>query len=378
MWRLVSFNLLGAEGPDIEVLLVGLKTYRVKGLSKNNNSKRDITATASLPRESNSSPPPLPTTQVPEFGQESKVAEIGKRPPLDPGRYMQQHSDRELSSQPIEYSYSGREFGKPNATSGSSDRDHRQQNYADPDNDPSFLDDPEDNIDSRVQGSSVFQSVSRRKAVKDNDNFSGQLSKRQVDYSLDSELPSSNKLDGNNNNSRRQQYDYEASKAADGDNNNNNSRRQQQYIREESIKLDNSGNSRRSQYDSYNGDELSSKPDVVSNSRRQFEYNNNRGDNEVVANKPDVNSRRQFEYINRGDEVSKSDGSSRRQFEYNRDSRDEVSKQSDGNSRRQQHDQPMSMLGSQTRGDPEVNPIQYNHEATSMRFLRFVSVKCTV
>jgi len=386
----------------------------VKGLSKNNNSKRDMNSTTtlpttSLPRESNSSPPSLQSAtqvapQVSEFGQDNKLAENGRRPPLDPGRYLQQ-GERELSNQSLEYSYSSRELGKVNTAGNERDR----QSYTDP-SESGMHDvhgaDPQET--DRIQGG--FQA--RRKVGKEEklDRLSSrdELSKpdgnsrRQVEYSRD-EI---SKPDGN---SRRQfEYNREDTLKSDGNSRrlndfnrdessepDGNSRRHFEYNRDEVSKPD--GNSRR-QFE-YNRDELS-KPD--GNSRRQFEYNRDEVSkpdggsrrqfefNRDEVSKPDGNSRRQFEY-NR-DEVSKPDGNSRRQFEYNRDevakpdgnsrrqfeyNRDEPSKP-DGNSRlqfdynrdetsktdgnlRRQMEQASNIL-IHTRIDPEVNPVPYNRE----------------
>ncbi|KAG0587846.1 hypothetical protein KC19_2G195600 [Ceratodon purpureus] len=302
---------------------------RVKGLSKNNNSKRDMNSTTSLPRESNSSPPSLLSAtqvapQVPELGQDNRLAENGRRPPLDPGRYLQQ-GERELSNQSIEYSYSGRELGKVNTAATERDR----QNYTDT-SESDVHDDLQD-ID-RVQGGFT----TRRKGGEEKyDRLSSRddlskpegNSRRQVEYSRDEPL----KPDGNS----RRQYEYNRDDMSKPD---GNSRRQYDYNRDESSKPD--GNSRR-QYE-YNRDEVS-KPDQ--NSRRQFEYNRDE------TSKPDGNSRRQSEY-NR-EEGSKPDGSSRRQPEYNR----EEGSKPDGSSRRQPeyNREEVSKPDGSSRRQPEYN-----------------------
>ncbi|CAM6026023.1 unnamed protein product [Sphagnum balticum] len=63
---------------------------RVKGLSKNNNSKKDLSCTAPMQREATTSLPPLPipaqlTPQVPDYVLENKAAENGQCPSFDPG-----------------------------------------------------------------------------------------------------------------------------------------------------------------------------------------------------------------------------------------------------------------------------------------------------
>ncbi|CAK9225450.1 unnamed protein product [Sphagnum troendelagicum] len=63
---------------------------RVKGLSKNNNSKKDLSCTAPMQREATTSLPPLPipaqlTPQVPDYVLENRAAENGRCPSFDPG-----------------------------------------------------------------------------------------------------------------------------------------------------------------------------------------------------------------------------------------------------------------------------------------------------
>lgn len=342
-------------------------------MSKNNNSKREINSTTSLPRESNSSPPSLPSAtqvapQVPELGQDNRLAENGRRPPLDPGRYLQQ-GERELSNQSIEYSYSGRDLGKANMAGSERDR----QGYTDTNESGAHevLGADAQDID-RVQGGfSTRRKVAKEEKIdrlsnRDDLSKPDGNSRRQVEYSRDEPLKpdvnsrrqydynrdDTSKPDGNS----RRQYDYSRDETSKPD---VNSRRQFEYNRDEILKPD--GNSRR-QFE-YSRDEVS-KPDV--NSRRQSEYNR-----EEVS-KADGNSRRQSEYIR--DEVSKPDGMSRRQFEYNRDevskpdgnarlqndyNRDDGSKP-EGNSRRQMDQDPSTLI--HTRIDSEVNLVSYDRK----------------
>jgi kinesin family protein 2/24 len=126
-------NIVGSQLWDLFHICV-LRCYcccgRVKGLSKNNNSKRDLSSVPSMPRESNSSPHQQSSTQVApqvsEYVQDNRIAENGRRPPLDPGRYLQP-GEREFSNQSIEYSYSGREDSRGNVMSSERDR----QSYGD-------------------------------------------------------------------------------------------------------------------------------------------------------------------------------------------------------------------------------------------------------
>ncbi|CAM6043770.1 unnamed protein product [Sphagnum compactum] len=99
---------------------------RVKGLSKNNNSKKELNSTASTQREMTSSPPlpPIPAQlapQVPEHVLDNRAAENGRRPPLDPGWYVQ-HGEREgLNNQLNEHTFAGRDASR--ATSAPVEKD---------------------------------------------------------------------------------------------------------------------------------------------------------------------------------------------------------------------------------------------------------------
>ncbi len=98
----------------------------MKGLSKNNNSKKDLSSTASTQREMTSSPPlpPIPAQlapQVPEHVLDNRPAENGRRPPLDPGWYAQ-HGEREaLNNQLNEHTFAGRDASR--ATSAPVEKD---------------------------------------------------------------------------------------------------------------------------------------------------------------------------------------------------------------------------------------------------------------
>lgn len=328
--RTVMISCISPNAGSCEHTLNTLRyADRVKGLSKNNNSKRDISSTTLLPRESNSSPPTLQpaiqvTPQVSDLGQD-RLAENGKRPPLDTGRYLQQ-GERELSNQSLEYSYSGREHGKVNT--GVGDR----QIFTD--SGESGLNDvygPDQQEVDRAQ--EVRRKVGKEEKI-DRLSTRDEISKSDGPSRREYSREDSSKLDGNS----RRQYDFNRDESSKLD---GSSRRQSDYNGYETLKTD--GNSRR-QFE-YNRDEVS-KPD--GKSRRQFEYCRDE------ASKSDVNSRRQSDY-NR-DEVSKPDGNAKRQFEY---SRDEMSKP-DGNSRRQMEQAPNTLT--QSRIEPEVIPVQYNRE----------------
>ncbi|XP_024386692.1 uncharacterized protein [Physcomitrium patens] len=425
--RTVMISCISPNAGSCEHTLNTLRyADRVKGLSKNNNSKRDVGSATSLLRESNSSPPTLLSgnqvaPQVSELGQDGRVSENGRRPPVDAGRYLQQ-GERELSNQSIEYSYSGREFGKVNPAG--SDRD--KQNYPDISdlsvNDAYGADQLEVDRAQEVRRKVGKEEKFDRSQNRDELSRGDGLSRRQADYSRDE--PS--KPDGNSRrqfdyirdelskpegNSRRQ-FDYSRDEPSKPD---GNSRRQFEFNRDETSKPD--GNSKR--YYDYNREEPSRpdgslrrqpdsngnevlKPDGISRRpfennkeeaskpdgvlRRQYEYNKDEGSkpdgslrrqfqyNRDEMPKPDSNSRRQFEYSR--DEISKPDGNSRRQFEYNRD---EISKP-DGNSRRQfeYNRDEMSKPDGNLRRQFEYNrdetsrpdgnlrrPVEYNRDETS-------------
>ncbi|CAK9272839.1 unnamed protein product [Sphagnum jensenii] len=105
---------------------------RVKGLSKNNNSKKDLSCTAPMQREATTSLPPLPipaqlTPQVPDYVPENRAAENGRCPSFDPGRYSQHVEHDELNNQSKECTFSGRDDSRPSydsrALSATSEKD---------------------------------------------------------------------------------------------------------------------------------------------------------------------------------------------------------------------------------------------------------------
>lgn len=108
------------------MLLIHLRC-RVKGLSKNNNSKRDLSTNSSSQREATSPPPSLQQSaqvapQVSDYVQDNRLTENGRRPPLDPGRHLQYGERETLSNHSIEYSFSGREDSRVTSTASDKDR----------------------------------------------------------------------------------------------------------------------------------------------------------------------------------------------------------------------------------------------------------------
>jgi kinesin family protein 2/24 len=104
----------------------------VKGLSKNNNSKKDLSCTAPMQREATTSLPPLPipaqlTPQVPDYVLENRAAENGQYPSFDPGWYSQHVECDELNNQSKECTFSGRDDSRPSydsrALSATSEKD---------------------------------------------------------------------------------------------------------------------------------------------------------------------------------------------------------------------------------------------------------------
>nr|XP_024396063.1 kinesin-like protein KIN-13B isoform X2 [Physcomitrium patens] len=221
--RTVMISCISPNAGSCEHTLNTLRyADRVKGLSKNSNSKRDPNSSTSVPRESASSPPPLSSAapvalQLFEFGQDSRLVENGRRPPLDPGRYLQQ-GERELCDQSIEYSYSGRELSRVNSIGN--DRDGQRLTDT---SELSAIDEPQE-VD-RTQGIfSARRKIGReakfdRPSIRDELHKSDGVFKRQTENNRDELL----KPDG----SSRHQYDGNREEASKPD---GNSRRQLDQI----------------------------------------------------------------------------------------------------------------------------------------------------